>query len=75
MRRDDHAATRRNSPSPSTTRHRTRARVRNLQIARGTSDLHFMDIAATVNPATVHFRSISEPSRVGMLEQITMRPA
>jgi hypothetical protein len=34
-----------------------------------------MDIAATVNPATVHFRSISEPSRVGMLEQITMRPA
>ena len=29
--------------------------VRNLQIARGTSDLKFMDIAATVNPATVHF--------------------
>jgi hypothetical protein len=43
--------------------------VRNLQIARGTSDLHFMDIAATVNPATVHFRSISEPSRVSVLEQ------
>jgi len=43
--------------------------VRNLQIARGISDLHFMDIAATVNPATVHFRSISEPSRVSVLEQ------
>ena len=43
--------------------------VRNLQIARGTSDLHFMDIAATVNPATVHFRSLSEPSRVSVLEQ------
>src|SRR5678815_728101 len=43
--------------------------VRNLQIARGTSDLHFMDIAATVNPATVHFRSLSEPSRVRVLEQ------
>jgi hypothetical protein len=28
-----------------------------------------MDIAATVNPATVHFRSISEPSRVSVLEQ------
>ena len=35
--------------------------VRNLQIARGTSNLHFMDIAATVNPATVHFRSLTEP--------------
>jgi hypothetical protein len=43
--------------------------VRNLQIARGISDLHFMDIAATVNPATVHFRTISEPSRVSVLEQ------
>ncbi len=43
--------------------------VRELAIARGTSDLHFMDIAATVNPATVHFRSLSEPSRVRVLEQ------
>jgi len=43
--------------------------VRNLQLARGTSDLRFMDIAATVNPATVHFRSISEPSSVSVLEQ------
>jgi hypothetical protein len=43
--------------------------VRNLELARGTSDLHFMDIAATVNPATVHFRSLSEPSRVRVLEQ------
>ena len=43
--------------------------VRNLQVARGTSNLHFMDIAATVNPATVHFRSLTEPSRVHVLEQ------
>jgi hypothetical protein len=43
--------------------------VRNLQIARGTSDLHFMDIAATVNPASVHFRSLTEPSRLSVLEQ------
>jgi hypothetical protein len=43
--------------------------VRNLRLARGTSDLHFMDIAATVNPATVHFRSLTEPSRVSVLEQ------
>ena len=43
--------------------------VRSLSIAQGTSDLHFMDIAATVNPATVHFRSLTEPSRVSVLEQ------
>src|SRR5918992_4342545 len=43
--------------------------VRNLQLARGTGNLRFMDIAATVNPATVHFRSVSEPSRVSVLEQ------
>jgi len=43
--------------------------VRNLQLRRGTSDVHFMDIAATVNPATVHFRSLSEPSSVSVLEQ------
>ena len=43
--------------------------VRNVQIARGVSDLHFMDIAATVNPATVHFRSPTEPARVSVLEQ------
>ena len=28
-----------------------------------------MDIAATVNPATVHFRSLTEPLRVNVLEQ------
>jgi hypothetical protein len=43
--------------------------VRSLQLPRGTFDLKFMDIAATVNPATVHFRSLSEPSRVSVLEQ------
>ncbi|HUP39707.1 MAG TPA: DUF4139 domain-containing protein [Vicinamibacterales bacterium] len=43
--------------------------VRNLGLPRGTFDLSFMDIAATVNPATVHFRSLSEPSRVSVLEQ------
>ena len=43
--------------------------VRRLTLTRGTADLHFMDIAATVNPATVHFRSLSEPSRVNVLEQ------
>lgn len=43
--------------------------VRNLQLATGTSNLRFMDIAATVNPATVHFRSLTDPARVSVLEQ------
>jgi len=43
--------------------------VRTLQVPRGTFDLQFMDIAATVNPATVHFRSLSEPGRISVLEQ------
>ena len=43
--------------------------VRQLQLARGTASLRFMDIAATVNPATVHFRSLTEPGRVRVLEQ------
>jgi len=43
--------------------------VRNVQLPRGTFDLRFMDIAATVNPATVHIRSLTEPSRLDILEQ------
>jgi hypothetical protein len=43
--------------------------VRTLRVPRGVSTLRFMDIAATVNPATVHFRSITDASRLGVLEQ------
>src|SRR5215510_4757799 len=43
--------------------------VRRLRLPRGTSDRRFMDIAATVNPATVHFRSLTEPASLGVLEQ------
>jgi hypothetical protein len=43
--------------------------VRELRLARGVGELRFMDIAATVNPATVHFRSISQPSQLDVLEQ------
>jgi hypothetical protein len=43
--------------------------VRNLRLPGGAFDLQFMDIAATVNPATVHFRSLTEPGAVGVLEQ------
>src|SRR5687767_7461168 len=43
--------------------------VRELRLARGVAELRFMDIAATVNPATVHFRSLSQPSQLDVLEQ------
>jgi hypothetical protein len=43
--------------------------VRDLSLARGVAALRFMDIAATVNPATVHFRSVSQPSQLDVLEQ------
>jgi hypothetical protein len=43
--------------------------VRTLQLQRGVTSLRFMDVAATVNPATVHFRSLTEPARLGVLEQ------
>ena len=43
--------------------------VRNLSLPGGTFRLKFMDIAATVNPATVHFRSLTEPEKLGVLEQ------
>jgi hypothetical protein len=43
--------------------------TRNLRIGQGVADLHFMDIAATVNPASVHFRSLTDPSKVNVVEQ------
>jgi hypothetical protein len=43
--------------------------VRDYVIAPGESDLQFVDVAATVNPATVHLRSLTEPSRLSVLEQ------
>jgi len=43
--------------------------VRQLLLPAGPFRLKFMDIAATVNPATVHFRSLSEPEKLGVIEQ------
>jgi hypothetical protein len=43
--------------------------VRNLTLPSGALRLKFMDIAATVNPATVHFRSLTEPDKLGVIEQ------
>lgn len=43
--------------------------VRQLRLPSGSFRLKFMDIAATVNPATVHFRSLTEPAKLGVIEQ------
>ena len=43
--------------------------VRQLTLPAGIFRLKFQDIAATVNPATVHFRSLTEPDKLGVLEQ------
>src|SRR6202158_113530 len=43
--------------------------VRQLIVPSGLFRLKFMDIAATVNPATVHFRSLNEPEKLGVIEQ------
>jgi hypothetical protein len=43
--------------------------VRDIRLPSGTFRLKFMDIAASVNPATVHFRSLSDAGRLSVLEQ------
>jgi hypothetical protein len=43
--------------------------VRQLTLPSGYFRLKFMDIAATVNPATVHFRSLTDPEKLGVIEQ------
>jgi hypothetical protein len=43
--------------------------VRRLRLGTGTLDLRFMDIAAQVNPATVHIVSLTAPKELTVLEQ------
>ena len=43
--------------------------VRAVRLPPGPFDLKFVDIASTVNPATVHFASLTQPGRVDVLEQ------
>ena len=43
--------------------------VRQLNLPSGAFRLKFEDIAATVNPATVHFRSLTDPEKLGVIEQ------
>ena len=41
--------------------------VRQLTLPAGEFHLRFMDIAASINPATVHFRSLTEPSHLAVV--------
>lgn len=43
--------------------------VRQVNLPPGTVDLRFMDIAAAVNPATVHIVSLTAPKELTVLEQ------
>ena len=43
--------------------------VRRLRLPTGAVDLRFMDIAAKVNPATVHIVSLTAPKELTVLEQ------
>jgi hypothetical protein len=43
--------------------------VRNLTLPTGSFRLKFEDIAATVNPATVHFRSLTDAGKLSVIEQ------
>jgi hypothetical protein len=43
--------------------------TRNVSLPSGDFQLRFMDIAASVNPATVHIRSLDDPAKLSILEQ------
>ena len=43
--------------------------VRQIHLSSGVSPLRFEDVAAAIMPATVHFRSLSEPAKLAVVEQ------
>ena len=43
--------------------------VRQIHLPSGSFPLHFEDVAASINPATVHFRSLVEPAKLNVIEQ------
>jgi hypothetical protein len=43
--------------------------TREITLRNGESWLKFMDVAATLNPSTVHFRSVAVPGSLSVLEQ------
>jgi hypothetical protein len=43
--------------------------VRQIRLQSGTFPLRFEDVAASINPATVHFRSLTDPASLSVVEQ------
>ena len=43
--------------------------VRQVHLQSGVFPLHFEDVAASINPATVHFRSLTAPTKFSVVEQ------
>jgi len=43
--------------------------VRTLQLAKGTSQIKFQDVAAQIDPTSVYFASLTAPDKVEILEQ------
>ncbi|MGC1581777.1 MAG: hypothetical protein WA766_09845, partial [Candidatus Acidiferrales bacterium] len=43
--------------------------VRQLSLPTGSFSLKFEDVAASITPQTVHFRSLSEPTKLSVVEQ------
>jgi len=43
--------------------------VRQIHLASGVFPLRFEDVAAAINPATVHFRSLTDPAKLDVIEQ------
>ncbi|MDR3720711.1 MAG: DUF4139 domain-containing protein [Candidatus Acidoferrales bacterium] len=43
--------------------------VRQIHLQPGVFPLRFEDVAASINPATVHFRSLTDPAKLSVIEQ------
>ena len=43
--------------------------VRQIRLQSGVFPLQFEDVAASIMPATVHFRSLTDPAKVNVVEQ------
>lgn len=43
--------------------------VRTLRLPQGTSEVRFTDVAASIDPASVHFKSLTGPGDVSLIEQ------
>src|SRR5580704_10190733 len=43
--------------------------VRQIHLPSGLFPLHFEDVAASINPATVHFRSLVDPAKLNVIQQ------